>query len=55
MEREQCQIGGCQNPAKYSIYKTYPDGKNRWLHVCKEHEKEIGDENVRSSGEYSSK
>ena len=46
----QCEIGGCQKPAKYALNKLYPDGKKRWLHVCKEHEGEIGNENLNRVG-----
>jgi len=53
--KEQCQIEGCQNLAKYVLYKTYPDGKKKWLHVCREHEGEIGSENMRRAGGYFTK
>ena len=51
----QCEIGGCHEPAKYALYKTYPDGKKVWLHVCKEHEGEIGNENFKRAGGYFTK
>jgi len=47
----QCEIKGCQKPAKYALYKTFNDGK-RWLHVCKEHEGKIGNENTERAGGY---
>lgn len=46
----QCQIEGCNNPAKYGLYRTNPDGQKEWLYVCPLHEREIGDENVRRCG-----
>ena len=48
----QCEIGGCQKPAKYALYKLYPDGTKRWLHVCEKHEGEIGQENLNRAGEH---
>lgn len=42
-----CQVEGCLNLAEYALYKTFPDGAKTWLNVCRLHEKEIGDENVR--------
>ena len=47
---KECEIGGCQKLAEYNLYKTFPNGKKEWLYVCKEHEKEIGDENMRRAG-----
>lgn len=51
MNKETCQIEGCKQRAKYALYKTYPDGK-KWLHVCREHEAEIGQENLCRAGGY---
>ncbi len=48
----QCEVEGCQDPAKYGLYKTQPDGKKVWLHVCRKHEGEIGSENHRRAGGY---
>ena len=57
--RGKCQVIGCNETAKFNLYKTYPqnycrfcgrgdtDGEKRWLNVCDKHEKEIGDENER--------
>jgi hypothetical protein len=42
----QCEIPGCNNPARYALYKTLPDGKKKWLHVCLRHEADIGHENI---------
>lgn len=44
---ERCQVNGCQNPAEYKLFKTYPDGEKKWLHVCEKHEREIGSKNMR--------
>ena len=46
MKKEQCQVEGCQSLTLHALYKTYPDGTKRWLHVCKGHEGRIGDENM---------
>ncbi len=43
----QCEVKGCQNEAKYGLFKTYPNGRKVWLHVCPLHEREIGNENLR--------
>ena len=51
----KCQVEGCQTPAKYGLFKTYPNGKKRWLYVCELHEKIIGDENMVRAGGYYSK
>ncbi len=48
----KCEIGGCNEKAKYGLFKTYPDGVKRWLHVCRLHEGEIGSENMRRAGGY---
>lgn len=55
MKKEQCQIDGCQNLAKYALYKLFPNSEKRWLHVCREHEEEIGSENMRRAGGYYTK
>ena len=47
---ENCQYDGCNQPARYALFRTYPDGKKVWLHVCKGHERLIGDENLRQDG-----
>jgi len=44
--KEQCQISNCNNPVKYALYKTFPNGEKKWLHVCEKHDKEIGHENI---------
>lgn len=52
--KRQCEVNGCQQPAKYALFKTFPNGEKRWLHVCKDHEAEIGNENMkRAGGRYS--
>ena len=48
----QCKIEGCTNLAKYALYMTLEDGKKVWLHVCRTHEKIIGDDNMRRAGGY---
>jgi len=48
----QCQVKGCTKRAKYGLFKTYPDGRKDWLHVCPEHEGQIGTENLRRAGGY---
>lgn len=50
--KEQCQIEGCQDPAKYALYEIKLDGNKVWIHVCILHEKHIGDENMRRAGGY---
>lgn len=47
---EQCQVEYCNNPAKFALYKTFPDGTKKWLHVCRLHESEIGRENLHRAG-----
>ena len=49
IKMEQCQVGGCVNPAEYGLFRTL-NGKKEWLHVCRLHEKNIGDENMRRTG-----
>ena len=51
-KKEQCQIGGCKNLAKYALYKTFSNGEKKWLHVCESHEQEIGQDNYRRAGGY---
>jgi len=46
----RCQI--CNQPAKFGIFKIYPDGTKKWLHVCKYCEKEIGRDNMVRAGGY---
>ena len=46
----QCQVENCFNTAKYGLYKTFPDGRKEWLHVCPLHEQQIGDDNMRLAG-----
>ena len=50
--KAKCEVEGCNNLAKYAMYKTYPDGKKRWLHVCESCEQEIGQENYKRAGGY---
>ena len=47
-----CQVEGCNNLAKYGLYKTNSDGTKAWLQVCKLHEGEIGNENMVRAGGY---
>jgi len=47
-----CEIDGCNNPAKYALYKTFPDGHKEWLNVCKECDNVIGAENIKRAGGY---
>lgn len=51
MNKENCQIDGCDNKAKWALYKHEPDGK-RWLHVCSSCEREIGADNLSRAGGY---
>ena len=51
----QCEVSGCTQPARYGIYKTYPNGEKVWLHVCCLHEQVIGRENLKRAGGYMSK
>ncbi len=48
----QCEVETCRNPAKWALYRTYSNGKKKWLHVCESHEQEIGRENQRRAGGY---
>ena len=45
-EVKSCQVSGCNRPARYALYRTMPDGRKVWLEVCREHEGEIGMENL---------
>ena len=47
-----CQVESCNSPAKYGIYRTDSKGNKQWLHVCKEHEGPIGEENLKRAGGY---
>ena len=46
----KCQIEGCEEPAEYPIYKLSSSITKEWLYVCKRHEDEIGDNNIRLQG-----
>ena len=48
--RGKCEVEGCEEKAKFALYKTYPNGEKKWLHVCDFHEIKIGDENGRRAG-----
>ena len=48
----QCEVLGCTQPARYGIYKTYPNGKKVWLHIYRSHEQVIGRENIKRAGGY---
>lgn len=51
MKKKICQVKGCSNIAKYALYYTDPrTGTKKWLHVCKECEGEIGNENEKRAG-----
>lgn len=45
-----CQIEGCNNLARYGLFKTSVDGKKSWLYVCLYHEGIIGSENMHQAG-----
>ena len=47
---EICEVEGCLHPIKYGLYKRYPGGSKIWVRVCKKHEGEIGDNNMRLQG-----
>ena len=51
----QCEVLRCTEPARYGIYKTYPNDDKVWLHVCRLHEKYIGSENLERAGGYLTK
>ena len=48
----QYEVEGCQKLAKYGIYKTFPNGEKKWLHVCDGCEQEISAENFKRVGGY---
>lgn len=48
----KCQVNGCKETAKFALYKTFPNGSKRWLNVCKQHDEEIGQENIQHAGGY---
>jgi len=46
----QCQINECSLVAEYGIYYTNANGEKVWLNVCGDHERIIGNENMRRAG-----
>ena len=48
----QCQVEGCNNKAKYGLYRTDSKGNKEWLYICSKHEGSIGYENIRRAGGY---
>ncbi len=44
--KTKCEIEGCPNPYKYKLYRTL-NGIKKWIRVCVDCEKTIGDENLR--------
>ena len=40
----------CGKPAKYKIYKTFPDGHKEFISVCRKCERKIGDDNMKRAG-----
>ena len=50
-----CEYNGCNQPAKYELFKTHKDGRKVWLKVCKGHEKVIGLENLERARGYAGK
>ena len=51
----QCEVLGCTEKARFGIYKTYPNGEKKWIHVCSLHDQVIGQENLERVGGYLSK
>ena len=49
--KKECEVEGCENLAKYALYKTHSNGEKRWLHVCDSHDLEIGSENFKRAEE----
>ena len=45
-----CQVEGCNNKAHFSLYRTL-NGEKKWIHVCSDCEKKIGDENIQNKRE----
>lgn len=45
MVEGKCEI--CSNPARYKIFKTYPDGTKKWIRVCVNCEGIMGMENLK--------
>ena len=45
IRRETCQVEGCNEPAKYALYRLKE--VKEWLHVCDECDKRIGADNER--------
>ena len=46
----RCQYENCFEEARYQLYRTYKDGRKKWIHVCKKHEKIIGFQNLKMLG-----
>ena len=45
-----CEVGGCQQKAKFNLYRFNRDGTKVWTEVCDMHERSIGDANMRRAG-----
>ncbi len=41
-----CEVDGCTKKAKYALYRLSTTEEKEWLHICPEHEEEIGDRNL---------
>jgi len=48
----KCEVEGCNEKAKYGLYRTDNKGNKEWLHVCRLHEGLIGNENLKRAGGY---
>ena len=47
---EVCQEEGCVVKASYKLFRYNRDGTKSWVGVCQEHERKIGNSNMRRAG-----
>lgn len=45
-----CQMPECPNDARYVLYRLRADGSKKWMRVCEECEKAVGDTNMLLQG-----
>ena len=47
--KKLCEVKDCKNPAKFALNKV-EGKKKKWIQVCDQHEREIGEENLARAG-----
>jgi len=52
MDNQICKYEGCDRPARYALYRLYPDFTKKWVNVCSVHDKIVAHNSKELKDEY---